>query len=300
MSSGESGILEEEEPEALGVLAQLQRLRRRDALVDVVQQLDLVAELLPGRLQQRERAPRVGRGLEHRGRVERLHRGLPAPRAVAGHPRHAHLHADVAEAGRHVGAGVVDHLGDLGAARVRVAVRRLARLAAEKLVHGHPGLAALDVPQRHVDAADGVVEHGAVAPVGARVERLPGVLDPVRGLADQERLQVALHRRHHEVGALREGGAAVAVEPVLVGRDLDHHQPQPGRRRGDRAHVRDLRRRQAPQRPLRLRVRGRRTRSQQPRRGPARGQTERLAPPHASLPRPGAGSARDPTLPRVA
>ena len=44
------------------------------------------------------------------------------------------------------------------------------------------------------------------------------------GLADQERLEVLLHRRLHQVGALREGGAAVAVQAVLVGGDLDHRR----------------------------------------------------------------------------
>ena len=199
------------------------------------------------------------------------------------------------EAAGHVRAGVVEHLRDLRPARVRVAVRRLAGLAAEELVHGHPGLPSLDVPERHVDAADRVVEDGAVPPVRARVEGLPGVLDPVRGLADEERLEVAIHRGRDEVGPLREGGAAVAVEAVLVGRDLDHDEPQPGRGGGDRAHVGDLRRGQAAQGPLHPRVRLGRPRPQQPRRW--------VRPPPAGTPRvsscapppAGAGSGRDAT-----
>ncbi len=187
------------------------------------------------------------------------------------------------------------HLRDLGAARVPVAVGRLAGLPAEELVHGHPGLPPLDVPQRHVDAADRVVEHGAVPPVRARVEGLPGVLDPVRGLADQERLQVAVHRGGHEVGPLGERGAAVAVEAVLVGRHLDHHEPQPRGCRGDGAHVGDLRRGQAAKRFLDLRVGPGRPRSQEPRRGAARGQSERLAPLHAPSLRPVPVSGRDAT-----
>ena len=87
------------------------------------------------------------------------------------------------------------------------------------------GLAALDVPQRLVDAADGVVQHRAVAPVGAVVHRLPDVVDAVGGLADQERLQILLDGRHDQVGALREGAAAVAVQAVLIGDDLDDDQP---------------------------------------------------------------------------
>ena len=41
---GREAVLEEEEPELLELLGQPDRLDRRDALVDVVQQLDLVAE----------------------------------------------------------------------------------------------------------------------------------------------------------------------------------------------------------------------------------------------------------------
>ncbi len=286
---GRDRVLEEEEAEALRVLAEAEGLGGGEPLVDVVEELDLVAELLAGRFEELERAPCVGRRLEDRRRVEGGDRGLPALRPVAGHAGDAHLHAHVSEAASQVGPGVLEHLGDRSTARVRVAVRRLAALAAEELVDGHPGLSPLDVPERHVDAADGVVEDRPVPPVRARVEGLPRVLDPIRGLADEERLQVAFHRGRDEVGALGEGGAAVAVEPVLVGRDLDHDEPQPRRRGGDRAHVLDLRRRQAAESPLDPGVRLGRSRPQETRRRTAGGEPERLAPPHAPLLRPGAG-----------
>jgi hypothetical protein len=98
------------------------------------------------------------------------------------------------------------------------------------LVDGHARLAALDIPQRLVHAADGVVEYRPIAPVGAVVAGLPGVFDAVGGLADEERLQVLLHRRDHQVGALRERGATIAIESGLVRGDLDH----------DEAHARGL------------------------------------------------------------
>ena len=295
MSSGETGSSRKYRRKSLHVLAEADRLGRGQALVDVVEELDLVTELLPGRLEEPERAPRVGRRLEDGGCVEGGDRGLASARAVAGHPGNAHLHAHVSEAAGHVRPGVVEHLGDLRPARVGVAVHRLAGLAAEELVDGHPGLSPLDVPQRHVDAADRVVEDGAVSPVRARVEGLPGVLDPVRGLADEERLEVAVHRGRDEIGPLREGGAAVAVQAVLVRRDLHHDEPQPCRRGGDRAHVGDLRRRKASQRLLRPRVRRGRSRPQKPRGRAARRQPERLTPSHASLPRPVPVVGRDAT-----
>ena len=134
---------------------------------------------------------------------------------------------------------------NLGAGGVRVAIDGLAALAAEQLIDRHAGLAALDVPQRLVDAADGVVQHRAVAPVGAVVAGLPDVVDAVGGLADQERLQILLDRGIDQVGALREGGAAVAVQAVLVGGDLDDGEPQAGGRGGDHADVLDDRRGEA-------------------------------------------------------
>ena len=41
----------------------------------------------------------------------------------------------------------------------------LAAFSADELVDGHVGLPALDVPERLIDAADGVVQRRTVAPV---------------------------------------------------------------------------------------------------------------------------------------
>ena len=51
---------------------------------------------------------------------------------------------------------------------------------------------ALDVPQRHVDAADGVVQHRAVAPVGVDVHHVPQVFDVGRVAALEQ--AVVFHR----------------------------------------------------------------------------------------------------------
>ena len=113
-------------------------------------------------------------------------------------------------------------VGDFGAVGMTIEVHRFARLAAQKLEHRHAGHAALDVPQRLVDAANGVVFHRAVAPVGGVVGHLPDVFDTVDGAAHQQRLEIELHRRLHQIGALGEGAAAIAVQAVLIGDDLDH------------------------------------------------------------------------------
>ena len=58
----------------------------------------------------------------------------------------------------------------------------------------------------------------------------------------------------HQVGALREGAAAVAVEAVLVGGDLDDHEPQSGGRGCDHGNVLDLGRRHAARGARHLRL----------------------------------------------
>ena len=151
----------------------------------------------------------------------------------------------MAEAAFHELARIVDDFRNLAAVGVRVAINSLAALSAQHLVHRHAGLAALDVPERLVDAADGVVQHRPVAPVRAVVAGLPGVFDAVRRLADEKRLQILLNCRVHQLRPLREGRAAVAVEAVLIGSDLDDGEAQAGGRGGDDGDVADLRRRHA-------------------------------------------------------
>ncbi len=62
-------------------------------------------------------------------------------------------------------------------------------------------------------------------------------------LSEQKRLEILLDRGLHQVGALREGRAAVAVEPVLIGGDLDHGQAHALRLAFNHADVFDSRRR---------------------------------------------------------
>ena len=126
-------------------------------------------------------------------------------RAVACHARQAHLHAHIAKSLRHQLPCVVNDLFEVGATGVRVGIGGFAALAASQLVDGHAGLAALDVPQSLVDAADGIVQYRAVFPVRAVVAGLPDVFDAIGGFADEERLEVSLDCGLHQVGALREG-----------------------------------------------------------------------------------------------
>src|SRR5579859_4726851 len=162
---------------------------------------------------------------------------------VTVHTRHAHLHANMAEAAFHELARIVDDLGNLAAFGMRVAIDSLAALPAEHLVHWHAGLATLDVPKRLVYAADGVIEYWPVAPVRAVVAGLPGVFDAVRRLADQKRLQILFNRRVHQLRPLCEGRTTVTIEAVLIGSDLDDGETQAGGCGGDDGDIADLRRR---------------------------------------------------------
>ena len=171
---------------------------------------------------------------------------------VGGHAGHAHLHAHVAKALVDEAARLVDGLLNFGAGGMRVAGGGFAALAAQKLVNRHIRLAALDIPEGLVHAADGVVQHRTVAPVGAVVAGLPNVFDLVGALAGEEGAEILLDRRIHQFGALREGRAAVAVEAVLVGGDLDHGEAQAGGGGGDYGNIFDDGSRQAPRSALGL------------------------------------------------
>ncbi len=118
---------------------------------------------------------------------------------------------------------------------VHVAVHRdaLPDLPAEELVEGHVGQLALDVPEGHVHAGDGVVFDGPVAPVGVLVHQLPKLLDVLRVPPHQERLQVLLHQMPDRQVAVGKGGAPQAIQPRLVGLDLDGHKVDPLRRSAD-------------------------------------------------------------------
>lgn len=194
----------------------------REAFMYVVQEFDVEAEFL-------------AQSGEHRGHGAGVRGGVevgPGERAVGcGRQRRlsaavpAELAAHVPDALREPGADVVGDFGGVAAVGVPVDGGGLAHLAAEQLVERQSGDLSLDVPQGHVDAGDRVVELGSVAPVAADGHRLPEVFDPVGLLAAQERVEVVGDDGAHRVRALREGGAADAVQAGLRGFDFHHDQP---------------------------------------------------------------------------
>ena len=216
-------VFEEEHVVLLGFFAEFDGLIGGVALVHVVEELDFVAQFFAGDFKHLEAAAHSVLAVEERAGIETLDGSLAGVlRAVAGQAGQAHLDADVAEALGHVFFGVFDDVGIVGSAGVAVGVGSFAALAAGELIDGHVGLAAFDVPEGLVDAGDGVVEDGAVAPIGAVVAGKPNVLNAVRGFAEKQGLEIAIDGGLDEIGALGKGGAAVAVEAVLIGGDFDH------------------------------------------------------------------------------
>jgi len=227
-------VFEEEQAVLLQGLGQPDGLNGGNALVDVVQQFHFVPEGTAQVGEQARRRHNVRRRLPGAllGRVQRVAGAGPvAP--VGRVPADRHLAADVAEALLQEAARVLLHLGERGTRSVDVDRHCLAALAAEQLVERHPSPLGLDVPQRLVDATEGVVQHRPAPPVAAQVARLPDVLDAVNVAPEHKGAQILVNGRRHGERPLGEGGAAEAVQAVLAGQNLDDHQADAVRRSQD-------------------------------------------------------------------
>ena len=224
---GRERVFEEEQAVRLQRLAERDRLDQRHALVDVVQQLDLVAELRAQMLEQLRQHPDVRRRLPDRTRGWS---GPMASRGRAGSGTRSRARRRSPGPGRRPGRGRGGTRLPCPCARCPrppgsrarwrgSSSRRRAALAAEQLVERHVGALALDVPERDVHAAHRVEQHAAVAPVRADVGRLPDVFDLVDVASDEKRLEVLVDGGLDDQGALGEGGAALAVRgPVRSSR----------------------------------------------------------------------------------
>src|SRR5581483_10330202 len=233
---GREGVFEEEELELVEVLGEADRHDRWAALEYVVQELDVLGQVLAQVLEQLRHYAHVGRELP-----ARLAAARARARAVSREAWDADLGADVAEALVEQLAGILLDLLERVARRMHVHGGGLAHLPADELVDGHVRELAFDVPQRLVDARKRVVQHRSRVPVGARVQRLMDVLDPLRIHADHVRPDELLDRGDDGVGALGERRAAPAVETRVARLHLDDDQLLVALRRGlEHPDVRDL------------------------------------------------------------
>src|SRR5580692_739804 len=117
---------------------------------------------------------------------------------------------------------------------MRIAIDSKPGFTAEQLVDRHIGAFALDVPERLVEPAKRVVQHGAIAPVRAYKKRLPEVFDVVDILTHAEVGHVIVDGRHDHLGALGEGSTADAIQPGFRGLDFYDDQVRTLGGRADR------------------------------------------------------------------
>ena len=234
---GRGAVLEPEQVVGFQRLAQLRGLDRGHPVVPVVQQREFRAELVPHRLEHGGQVAEVGAGvpvllLRERaapGRfvVVALPGGLGLGRdAVDGlDPGDRGLDPDRLVAQLQVLTDRVEERGQVRAGGVPVGAQPVPGRPAQELVDRHPGELALDVPQRHVHGGDRGHRDRAAAPVRGPVQELPGVLDPVRVLADQQLRDVLLQIRGHGELAPVQGRVADPGHAVLGGDPQGHEVP---------------------------------------------------------------------------
>ncbi|MET3851702.1 hypothetical protein ABIE48_005635 [Paenibacillus sp. OAE614] len=160
----------------------------------------------------------VARFLEHAGRREFRYALRSDESASAVAPK---LAADHAEALLLEGMHLFFQLLVGGTVGMRITRNGRTDRAAQKLVHGHPRFLPLDVPQRHVDTAHGGMKRRAVAPITARIHRLPQVLDLACVPSDKHRCQQFLNDADHSSRLVDIAGRADAVQSVLVRHDFN-------------------------------------------------------------------------------
>src|SRR5262249_9936264 len=157
----------------------------------VVQQLDFIPQFLAQMIKQLRHRPAVSPRLPDVRLIVGL-RLLVRTRAVRALSGHRYLRADITLAGGDQFLARFRDFFERVTAGVAIRIDRLAALAPEELVDRHACALAEDIPQGHVDAADGVAEHRPVAPVRAEEAGTLNVLDGGRVLADEEGLEEAV------------------------------------------------------------------------------------------------------------
>ena len=230
-------VLQPEQAIGLQVLAEPPGLDRREAVVDVVQQMDVPAQRVARLLEQLgheahvlRRAPLRFLGQRSLGRlvIEALARHAIGRR----HARHAGLEAHGAIALLQIFLRALDRLRDIATIGMAIDHASFAGGAAQQLVDGHARQLALDVPQGHVDRRDRGHRHRAAPPIGALVEILPDVFDAMGISADKARNHMVREVARHCQFAPVQRRIAKAVD-ALVGLDLQRDEVAAGARHDD-------------------------------------------------------------------
>ncbi len=178
-------------------LTKTRRFNRRQAVVHVMQQMLVKAELVTNGIKQLRREIEVF----FRG-PQLLFRPLPFGRRFVGqpfplghtigrfHPRYAALDANRFEAHLFMTRIIFQHIINGMAGGVTVNHHAFARRATQQLIQRHVGGFGFNIPQRHIDGGDSRHRDRAATPVSAFIEELPDIFDAVRITPHQLRAQM--------------------------------------------------------------------------------------------------------------
>ena len=222
-------ILEPEEVLRLEALAETRRLDWRQPVMRVVQQVDVRAELPAQPIEERRHEREVPLAAPRVLRRQPAFGGLVRQRALRHAVRARQPGNPALRANRHVPGLDVRARPPARCSRRRppfawpYTITASRERAAEQLVHGHAERLALDVPERRVDRGDRRHRDRAAPPVRALVQVLPGVFDPARIAADEQRHDVLGRGRRHGQLTPVERRIAETVDAVL-GRDLQRDE----------------------------------------------------------------------------
>ncbi len=232
---GRRGVFHPEQLVGLQRPAHLRGFQRRQAVMRVVQEVVVKAELFAQFFEQLRDIVQVflrrPNGLGRQRAFGRFVEALVLGNAIglfdAGH---AGLGADRLIALVDIAGDLVKRVGDVVTVRVAIDHDLFARLAAQQIVKRHAGHLGLDVPQGDVDGSDGAHGHRSATPVGAAIEILPDIFDAAGVAADQHRDDVLFQIGDHRQFAAVQGAVADTVD-ALIGHDLERNEVAP--RTGD-------------------------------------------------------------------
>ena len=219
---GGKNVFHKEHANRFHASGKLQSQRRCQVFVDIMEKLDLPAQLVAHLLKHlgdclqveflvEGRPPEAGLGSTPLSRRHKTASAIAAP---------AHLNANVPKTLFHVSLHAF-HTGLGGvAAGVGVEGHSVSDFSTQKLIERHVGPLALDVPQGHVQSGLGHIGDGSVAPVGTHMGPLPQVLDAVGILAHPEGSQVLFNGGLDGPGQVGVVGRPQPIETGLAGDDL--------------------------------------------------------------------------------
>ena len=217
----------------LELFREARRLDRRAAVVNVVEQVHVVAVGLANGFEEPRREGEVTRRVPHlflrQPRLGRFVRAFAARDAVrARDARNAGLHAHREKSRFELLSDGVHRFGEITPVRMGVHEHSLAALSADEIVKRRSEHLPLDVPEREIDRGDGRHRDGPALPVRASIEEVPDVFGVPRVAADESRNDVRFEVRDDRLLPPVERRIAEPVNP-FIRENLQRDEIPPGR-----------------------------------------------------------------------